>query len=219
MSQLAGKRIVLHGYWRSSSSYRVRIALAIKQIAYEHAPVNLLAGEQRGAPYANIAVSGFVPALAIDDHVVVESLAICELLDELVPSPALLPSDPYRRSLARALALVVASRIQPFQNLSVLQQLAPDQRAAAARAAIEPGLAILEAMIARAVPASEGPFCTGAQPSLADICLVPQLYAARRFSVDLAPYPRLVRADAAALALPAFAAAHPDLQPDAVKAS
>lgn len=209
-------RVVLHGYWRSSSSYRVRIALAHKGIAYEQAPVNLLAGAQRSAEYVQIAPSGFVPALALDGRLITESLAICELLEELVPTPTLLPGDAYRRSLARAMALVVASRIQPFQNLSVLSAHPAAARAALARAAIEPGLAVLESMCARAE--HEGPFCTGAEPSLADVCLVPQLYSARRFAVDLTPYPRLLQAEAAALVLPAFVAAHPDRQPDAVLA-
>lgn len=219
MIQLAGQRIVLYGYWRSSSSYRVRIALAWKGVAYEQEPVNLLAGAQRNESYAAIAPGGFVPALRIGERIVIESLAMCELLDELVPQPPLLPADPYRRSLVRSLALTIASRIQPFQNLSVLQQHPHAERASVARAAIVPGLAILEALIARDVPAGEGPFCAGAEPTLADVCLVPQLYAARRFEIDLAPYPRLVRADAAAREHPAFQAAHPDLQPDAVKST
>ena len=219
MTQLAGQRIVLHGYWRSSSSYRVRIALAFKGVAYEQHPVNLLAGEQRTEAFGLVAPGGLVPALRIGDRIVVESLAVCELLDELVPQPPLLPADPFRRSLARSMALVIASRIQPFQNLSVLQQVPQAERAALARKAIEPGLAVLEALVARDVPAAEGPFCTGAQPTLADVCLVPQLYAARRFSVDLGAYPRLVRADAAARELPAFQAAHPDLQPDAIQSA
>ena len=210
------RELTLHGYWRSSSSYRVRIALAWKGLSYEYVAVNLLAGDHRGATYRAIAATGFVPALSIDGHVIVESMAICELLEELVPTPALLPADPFRRAFARSFALTVASRIQPFQNLSTLQAHPAENRGAVARAAIEPGLAVLELLLDREVPEGEGSFCAGVAPSLADVFLVPQLYAARRFGVDLAPYPRLVRSDAAAAQLPAFRAAHPDLQPDAV---
>lgn len=210
--------LILHGYWRSSSSYRVRIALAMKGLSYEYVAVNLLAGDQRGEAYREVAASGFVPALTIDGHVVVESMAICELLEELVPMPALLPADPFRRAFARSFALTVASRIQPFQNLSTLQAHPAEDRGAVARAAIEPGLAVLELLLAREVAETEGPFCAGAAPSVADVFLVPQLYAARRFGIDLGPYPRLTRADAAAVALPAFQVAHPDRQPDAVVA-
>lgn len=212
---MTDRLIVLHGYWRSSSSYRVRIALAWKGLEYEYVPVNLLAGEQRADAYRAIAPSGFLPALRIDSHTVLESMAMCELLEELVPEPTLLPGDPYRRAFVRAFALTVASRIQPFQNLSTLQAHPAEQRGAVARAAIEPGLAVLEALLEREVDASEGPFCAGAKASMADMFLVPQLYSARRFGVDLGAFPRLVRADAAAAALPAFCAAHPDLQPDA----
>lgn len=207
-------RIVLHGYWRSSSSYRVRIALALKGLAYEYAAVNLLAGEQRDARFRAVSPTELVPALEVDGHVVVESLAICELLEELVPQPALWPADPFRRAFARSVALTVASRIQPFQNLSVLNQHPAADRPAVARAAIEPGLRVVEALLAQQ---SDGPFCAGEAATFADAFVVPQLYAARRFSVDLTPFPRLVRADAAAAELPAVQAAHPDRQPDAVR--
>lgn len=210
--------MLLYGYWRSSSSYRVRIALHWKRIAFTQQPINLLACAQRSPEYLQIAPSGFVPALRLEDgRVLTESLAICEYLDERWPAPPLLPVDPYARARARSVALTVASRIQPFQNLSVLEAYPKDERAAHARAVITPGLALIEALLAQEEPA--GPFCVGAAPSLADVCVVPQLYSARRFGVELAAFPRLLAAEAAALALPAFAAAHPDRQPDAVAQS
>lgn len=203
----------LYGYWRSSSAYRVRIALHTKGLAFENLPINLLKGEQRSSDYLQITPTGFVPALVVGGRVLTESLAICEWLEEMHPSPPLLPSDAFERAWVRSLALLVASRVQPRQNLSVLQEVPQEERAARARRVIEPGLLALEQLVRR--ERKGGPFCAGATVSLAEVCLVPQLYAARRFGVELGALECLLRAEEAALQLPAFVAAHPDRQPDA----
>lgn len=200
----------LHDYWRSSASYRVRIALALKGVDYETVPVNLVAGEQRGE--ANLAVNpqGLVPTLEVDGIALTQSLAIIDYLDHLYPDPPLLPTDPVERSRQIAMALVVAADIHPIDNPRVLNRLTAqfgaDQPARDAWYAhwIVLGFEALEAMAAPA------PFLGGATPSIADICFVPQMYNARRFNIPLNGYPKLVAADAAASAHPAFIAAHPD---------
>lgn len=200
----------LHDYWRSSASYRVRIALALKGVDYEIVPVNLVAGEQRGK--ANLAVNpqGLVPTLEVDGIPLTQSLAIIDYLDHLYPDPPLLPADPVERSRQIAMALVVAADIHPIDNPRVLnrlsEQFGADQTARDAWYAhwIMLGFEALETMTAPA------PFLGGATPSIADICLVPQIYNARRFNIPLDGYPKLVAADAAATAHPAFIAAHPD---------
>jgi maleylpyruvate isomerase len=208
--------LVLHGYWRSSSAYRVRIALELKGLAYEHAPVNLLAGAQREEAHRARNPSAYVPALEVDGTTLVESMAILEWLEEAFPTPPLLPREPLERAHVRALAEIVNSGTQPLQNLWVLNHFfGADQAAkgAWAKQVITRGLAAFEALLDR--HASAGPFCAGDAPSFADVLLVPQLYNARRFGVDLTAYPRALRADAACAALPAFERAHPDAQPDA----
>ncbi|MGL4312682.1 MAG: maleylacetoacetate isomerase [Sphingomonas sp.] len=200
----------LHDYWRSSASYRVRLALALKGIAYEIVPVNLVAGEQRGA--ANLAINpqGLVPTLEIDGVALTQSLAIIDYLDRVYPDPPLLPADPIERARQQAMALIIAADIHPIDNPRVLNRLAEqfgaDQAGRSAWYAhwITTGFDALESMAAPA------PYLGGAAPGLADICLVPQIYNARRFDVPLDAYPRLVAADAAACAHPAFQAAHPD---------
>lgn len=202
--------IVLHDYWRSSASYRVRIALNLKGLDYEARPVNLVAGEQRDV--ANLARNpqGLVPTLEIDGTPIVQSLAIIDWLDAAYPEPRLIPADPLARGAALARALVVACDIHPIDNLRVLKRL--ESQFGADQAAkddwyrhwIVEGLTALEAM------AGEGPFLGGAAPDISDVFLVPQLYNARRFDVPLEAFPKLTRADAAAAALDAFAAAAPD---------
>ena len=211
--------IRLHGYWRSGTSYRTRIALNLKELAYEQAPVNLLAGDQRGEAYRALNPQGLVPALEADGVVLTQSPAILEWLEERYPEPPLLPSDPNDRAVVRAMAALVACDIHPLNNLRVLNAIREDFGAdgeAVKRWAarwIDDGFAALEPMIAR----HGGGFAFGTTPTLADCCLVPQVYGAERFGVDLSPYPRLRAAADRARALPEVAAAHPDRQPDAAR--
>jgi maleylpyruvate isomerase len=208
--------LVLHGYWRSSSAYRVRIALELKGVAYTQAPVNLLAGEQRGAEHLARNPSGYVPALVVDGTPLVESMAIVEWLEESFPEPALLPKAPLDRAHVRALCEVVNAGTQPLQNLWVLNHFFGSDaqgKTAWARRVIEKGLASFEELLERRH--AVGPFCHGEAPTLADAFLVPQLYNARRFGVSLEPYARIRAADVACAELEAFKRAHPDAQPDA----
>lgn len=207
----------LHGYFRSAAAYRVRIALNLKGLEAESISHHLRRAEQRSAEYLRLNPQGLVPTLVTDDGAALtQSLAIVEWLDETYPEPPLLPDDPLRRARARAFALAIACDIHPVQNLKVLNRLrslgiaetAVTEWAAWANAE---GLAACEALVA----AEPGPFCFGDRPSLADICLVPQLGNARRFGVDVSRLPRLLAAEAAGLALPAFAHAAPERQPDA----
>ncbi|GHH17702.1 maleylacetoacetate isomerase [Sphingomonas glacialis] len=204
--------MILYDYWRSSAAYRVRIALNLKQVAYESIAVDLTQGAQRASEFLARNPQGLVPALAIDGAILTQSLAIIDYLDTAYPAPALLPADPVARAQVQAQALVIAADIHPIDNLRVLNQLTAqfgaDQAARETWYAhwIIEGLTALEAMTAD-LP---GPFLGGAAPNLADICLVPQLYNARRFAVPLDAWPRLVAADAAASAVPEIAAAHPD---------
>jgi maleylpyruvate isomerase len=207
----------LYGYWRSSSTWRVRIALNLKGIAYEAAPVNLLAGHQRAPEHLARNPRGQVPVLELPDGALLyESLAIVRYLDAIQPEPPLEPSDPLLRARAWQAAEIVNAGIQPLQNLRVLFEIDAlgGDRVAWARAAIDSGLVGLEAVAGD----TAGRFVVGDAPSVADLCLVPQLYNARRFGVDLAPYPTLLAVEAACERLPAFSTAHPDLQPDAHKA-
>lgn len=203
----------LYDYWRSSAAYRVRIALNIKRVAYEAHPVDLTVGAQRDAAYLARNPQGLVPALVLGDGTVLtQSLAIIDYLDAAYPDPPLLPADPVARATVLAQALVIAADIHPIANLRVLDRLTgqfgADQGAREAWVAhwIVEGLNALDAMTTDA----PGPFLGGTAPNLADVCLVPQLYNARRFAVPLDGWPRLVRADTAASGHPAFAAAHPD---------
>jgi maleylacetoacetate isomerase len=206
-------KLVLYDYYRSSASYRVRIALGLKGLDHERVPVNLLDGEQGDDAYRALNPQGFVPMLEADGERLTQSLAIIFWLDARFPEPPLRQDDPH----VLALALTIAADIHPVNNLRVLKHLARlgiDQEARDDwyRHWIREGFGALEAL---AAPRA-GRFLAGEDVTLADICLVPQMYNARRFEVDLAPYLTLVRADAAAAALDAFAAAHPDrVAPDA----
>jgi maleylacetoacetate isomerase len=206
-------KLVLSTYWRSSCSYRVRIALAYKKLAYESSFVNLLEGEQKKPEHLAKNPIGHVPALTIDGVTYVESVAIMELLEELHPDPPLLPKTPHERARVRALVQTIASGIQPLQNLIVLERVGgkdPEKRNEWMKFWVARGLAAFEAQ------ASEtGPFAFGEAFTMADACLVPQIYAARRVSLDLTPFPRIVRAEAAASDLPFVAAARPEAQGDA----
>jgi maleylpyruvate isomerase len=206
----------LHGYFRSSASYRVRIALNLKGVNAEHLPHHLRKGEQCAPAYLAINPQGLVPALEDANAILTQSLAIIEWLDETHPAPPLLPKDPLRRAKVRAFAMALACDTHPVQNLKVLVRLRqlglPEQEVTEWAAwANREGLSACETLIA----AEPGPFCFGATPTTADLCLVPQLANARRFGVDLTAYPRLLKAEAAAKSLKAFADAAPDRQPDA----
>jgi maleylpyruvate isomerase len=206
----------LHGYFRSSASYRVRIALNLKGLSTEHLAHHLRKGEQCAPAHLAINPQGLVPTLEDEDTVLTQSLAIIEWLDETHPAPPLLPKDPLRRAKVRAFALVVACDTHPVQNLKVLARLRqlglPEEKVTEWAAwANREGLTACEKLIA----GEAGPFCFGAEPTIADLCLVPQLANARRFGVDLAAFPRLLQAEAAARNIKAFADAAPDRQPDA----
>ena len=207
----------LHGYFRSAAAYRVRIALNLKGLGAEHLPHHLRKGEQCAPAYLAINPQGLVPTLEDDaGDVLTQSIAIIEWLDETHPEPPLLPKDPLRRAKVRAFAQAIACDIHPVQNLKVLARLRelglPEDKVTAwAGWANREGLAACEKLVAH----ESGPFCFGERPSLADLCLVPQLANARRFGVDVSAFPRLLQAEAAAKANNAFADAAPDKQPDA----
>jgi maleylpyruvate isomerase len=207
----------LHGYFRSSASYRVRIALNLKGLSVDHLPHHLRKGEQRDPAYLAINPQGLVPTLQDDrGAIITQSVAIIEWLDEIHPEPPLLPKDPLRRAKVRAFAMALACDTHPVQNLKVLARLRelglPEETVTGWAAwANREGLAACEALIA----GEAGPFCFGETPTMADLCLVPQLANARRFGVDLEAFPRLLRAEAAAKNNKAFADAAPERQPDA----
>lgn len=210
--------VILHDYWRSSAAYRVRIALNLKGVAYRAVTVDLVAGDQRQADYRALNPLGLIPMLEIDGHRLSQSLAIIDYLDARFPEPRLLPADPAARAQTWARALTIAAEVHPLQNLRVQQYLRHEM--GQGKDAIDgwlhrwlgDGLAALEAT------APDSGLFGGDGPDLADICLVPQMYSARRFGVPLDHCPRLVRIDAALQALPAFAAAAPDaVAPDATR--
>ena len=209
--------MILYDYFRSSAAYRVRIALNMKGLAPERRFVHLRKGEQRAAGYVAVNPQGMVPALVVGGAQLTQSLAIIEYLDETHPEPPLLPRDPVERAYVRAIALAIACDIHPIDNLRVLKYLqAPLAIEEPARDEwyrhwIREGFVAIERMLA----ARSGTFCLGDTPTLADICLVPQVANANRLAVDLAPYPRIRAIDERCRALPAFAAAAPGNQPDA----
>jgi maleylpyruvate isomerase len=209
--------VKLYSYWRSSSAWRVRIALAWKAIPFELQLVHLIkdGGEQNTPAFRDVNPLGQVPVLELDDgRRLSQSMAILEYLEERHPAPPLLPADPWSRARARQLAEMVNAGIQPHQNLATLRHVKgalggdPDVWV---RHFVGRGLAALESTAGD----TAGTFMVGDAPSFADLYLVPQLYSARRYQVDLAPYPTLVRVEAACAALPAFQLAHADAQPDA----
>lgn len=213
-----GSEIILYDYWRSSASYRVRIALGLKGVAYEAAPVNLVVGDQRSQEHLARNPQGFVPVLDIDGVRLTQSLAILDYLEETRPAPPLLPSDPAERARVRAVAHAIAMEIHPVCNLSVATHAArlavegteaqEAVKGAWMRHFIAKGLAAVEQLLPRR--AGAGGFAFGPAPGLADLCIVPQIYNAERWGVSLAELPRLAATAAACGAHPAFVNAHPD---------
>jgi maleylacetoacetate isomerase len=207
-------RPVLYEAPRSSAAYRVRIALNLKGIDYESRPINLLEGEQKSDEYRELNPQGLVPMLEIDGHRLTQSLAILVYLDQMFPDPPLVPRDPADGAHVRAMALSIACDIHPLNNLRVLKylkrELAHSQEEIDRWYAhwISEGLSALEAM----AKAGAGRFLFGDQHTIADVCLVPQLFNARRYDLPLEDYPTLLRAEESANSLEAFAAAHPDRQ-------
>ena len=213
-------KLALHNYWRSSASHRVRIGLALKRLQYEYVVVNIAKKENFGDTYRARNPMAQVPTLEVteDDgtvRTIAQSIPILEYLDERFPEPHILPSDLYLRARARELAEVVNSGIQPHQNLTTTRAV----KAIGGDEIVWPKSFIADGLVAfeRIAAETAGAFCVGDQPTIADCCLVPQMLSARRFGVDISKHALLLRIEEACLALPAFATAAPDRQPDAVK--
>lgn len=204
----------LYSYWRSTTSYRVRIALNLKGVPYDIAPVDLVKGEQRSPTYTAMNPSQAVPALALNDgRLLTQSMAIIRYLDQAFPTPPLLPADPYQAARVEAAAMVIAAEIHPINNLKVgerLEAMGHSQEDVVdwMNHWMHKGLTDFQALI------GDGPFCFGAAPSLADICLIPQLYNAHRWGTDLAGLDRLLTIEDNCLDLAPFQHAHPNAQPD-----
>ncbi|HEX7665427.1 MAG TPA: maleylacetoacetate isomerase [Polyangiaceae bacterium] len=211
--------LVLYSYWRSSSSYRVRFALAAKGLAFETRTVNLLKGEQGQAEHVHRAPSGHVPCLEIDGRPMIESVAIIELLEDLFPEPALYPKDPWEKARVRSVVELVNAGIQPLQNMKVLARMNDAEMKKQWGAHFNAlGLQALEQLLEiYSKEKRPGKHAFGDTLTAADIFIVPQVYSAKRFDVDLAPFPRVVAAATAAMETEAAKSAHPDNQPDAVK--
>lgn len=213
-------KLVLHGYFRSGTSYRTRLALNWKGVPFEYVGVNLVEGEQHSDAYKAKNPQGLVPALDVDGVMLTQSVAILEWIEETFPDRPLLPADPIQRARVRAFAAAIGCDIHPLQNLRVLKKAReisgddPEAGPAWARHWIATGFDALETLAEQAD--GRNGFVFGDGPTLAEIYLLPQMFNARRFGVDLAPYPRLVAADEAARALPEFERAAPENQPDAV---
>ncbi|MDQ7018572.1 MAG: maleylacetoacetate isomerase [Robiginitomaculum sp.] len=212
--------IRLYNYYRSGTSHRVRIALHLKDVPFEYVPVNLLEKEHKSAAYQALNPQGLAPAITVDGHTLTQSPAILEWIEESWPEPPLLPTDRFDRARVRAMAALIACDIHPINNLRILNALksgfGADQSAVLGWIArwIYDGFAALEVMLK--ADSQRGDFCFGKAPGLVECNLIPQVYAARRFEVDLTPFPTITAIDAACAALPAFEKAHPANQPDAV---
>ncbi len=213
------QRMKLYDFFRSSAAFRARIALNLKGLEYQSVTKALVKKEHRAADYLQLNPQGLIPALQVDDGVISQSLAIIEYLDEVYPEPRLLPAEPLARAHVRSLALAIACDIHPLNNLRVLnylrQELAQTEDGVNTwyRHWVSEGFRGLEQEVARHSSAQR--FCFGDSLSLADVCLVPQMYNARRFDTDLTAFPTLVAISTHLESLPAFAAARPEAQPDA----
>jgi maleylacetoacetate isomerase len=209
--------VKLHTFFRSSAAYRVRIALQLKGVAYDAVPVHFRRAEQRGDEFLRLNPQGLLPVLEVDGVVLTQSLAIVDYLDTRFPEPRLIPADPLARARVLAMAHIVACDMHPLNNLRVLEYLRVDL--GLAKEAVDTwyahwiamGFGALEPLVA----AEGGQYCFGDTITLADACLVPQVYNARRFACDLSPYPRLVEIDARLASHDAFINAAPEAQPDA----
>ena len=217
---MAAEGLKLYSYWRSSAAYRARIALNLKGLAYELVPVNIAhnGGQQHTDEFHGVNPQELIPVLVHGERLIRQSMAIIEYLDEKYPSPPLMPVGLEDRAFVRSIAQAIACDIHPINNLRVLQYLSrtlaveEPKRDEWYRHWVQEGFRAIESrLIARVT----GPYCLGDTPTLADICLVPQVANANRLAVDMAPYPRIGAINATCLAHPAFAAAHPDRQPDA----
>ena len=211
----------VYGYWRSSAAYRLRIALALKNLSYEYAAINLAAGAHNEAQWGAINPQNLVPVLEQDGDRLYQSLAIIEYLEEMYPQPPLLPPTPLERARVRSLALIVACEIHPLNNPRVLNYLtgkvgtSEEQKLAWYSHWVSAGFTALEKRLA--TERGTGAYCHGDAPGLADVCLVPQVANAVRFKVDLEPFPLIRRINATCLEHEAFRQAAPQNQPDAVK--
>ncbi|XP_031134642.1 maleylacetoacetate isomerase isoform X2 [Sander lucioperca] len=202
---------VLHGYFRSSCSWRVRIAFALKGIEYDQAPVNLIkdGGQQLTEQYKALNPMQQVPAVEIDGITLSQSLAVIQYIDETRPGPRLLPADPKKRAQVRMISDVIASGIQPLQNLYVIQKIGAE-KVQWAQHFIDRGFQALEPILKQ----TAGKYCVGDEISMADICLVPQVYNAERFKVDVGQYPTIKRLNQTLLEIEAFKVSNPSCQPD-----
>ena len=209
----------LYSYFRSSASYRVRIALALKGLAYDYVPIHLVRNEQLKPPFSDIAANKLVPALVEDEHVLTQSMAIIEYLDETHPEPPLLPGDAFARARIRSLAQDIACEIHPINNLRVLRylvhemKLSEDDKNRWYRHWVESGLEVVERRLA--ADSATGTFCHGDTPTLADCVLVPQIHNAQRMDCGLDHVPTVMRVFAACMQHPAFATTQPSACPDA----
>ncbi|XP_032657793.1 maleylacetoacetate isomerase isoform X2 [Chelonoidis abingdonii] len=203
---------VLYSYFRSSCAWRVRIALALKGIAYDQEPVNLLkdGGQQFSTKFQAVNPMQQVPVLKINGIILSQSLAIIQYLEETRPNPRLLPQDLKKRAKARMISDLIVSGIQPLQNLTFLKQMGEEKNMEWAQHNIACGFKALEQILQH----TAGRYCIGDEVSMADLCLVPQVFNAQRFKVDLAPYPTITRINKALLELEAFQVSHPYRQPD-----
>jgi maleylacetoacetate isomerase len=203
----------LFSYWRSSCSWRVRIALALKDVDYDTEAVHLIkdGGQQRAQEFKDKNPMSQIPVLQYEGVNLTQSLAIINFLEEMHPKPSLLPHDPFKRAQARAIAETIASGIQPLQNSSsVLQRIGDEKKMEWAHDMIQKGMAAVEAMLEK----TAGTYCVGDEVSIADLCLIPQIYNAQRFKVDLKPFPNLMKVNKNCEELDAFKKAHPNVQPD-----
>jgi len=209
----------LYGYYRSSASYRIRIILNLKQVSWQYESVMLNKGQQKSADFLAVNPSGLVPVLETPDGPLSQSSAIAEYLEEVHPEPALLPAAANQRAHVREMMAIIGCDVHPLQNLRVLNWLRDEADASDAQVTrwihrwMGDGFRSLEERVNR--HSADGRFCLGATPTLADAWLIPQMYNARRFDLDLAPYPALKAIDAHCVELPAFASARPEIQPDA----